>query len=351
LKRPARVPGRRLLAPEVVQTSAMDCGPAALKCLLDGFGIPVSYGRLREACQTDVDGTSIDTMEEVAVQLGLEAEQIMLPLDHVLMPGGEALPALVVVRLPSGLTHFVVAWRRHGPLVQVMDPAIGRRWLTRSRFLDEVYVHGQVVPASAWCEWARSEAFLGALRRRLVRAAVDRSTSGRLIAEALTDPGWRALAALDASVRALDAVVGSRAVGGGAEAARVLEGFFYEAKGQGVEARSDPREGLLPIAYWSVEPAPADPDGEERLLVRGAKLTARFPFPPSSWLRSRSRPRGPASSSFACCVWKADSPPPFSSRPWRSRPEVSSSRHCSSAACSTSVSSWGSPASASPRSP
>lgn len=42
---------RRFFAPEVVQTSAMDCGPAALKCLLEGFGVPVSYGRLREACQ------------------------------------------------------------------------------------------------------------------------------------------------------------------------------------------------------------------------------------------------------------------------------------------------------------
>ena len=33
---------RRFLAPEVVQTSAMDCGPATLKCLLEGFGILVS---------------------------------------------------------------------------------------------------------------------------------------------------------------------------------------------------------------------------------------------------------------------------------------------------------------------
>ena len=49
--------GRCLIVPEVVQTSAMDCGPASLKCLLEGFGISVSYGRLREACQTDVDGT------------------------------------------------------------------------------------------------------------------------------------------------------------------------------------------------------------------------------------------------------------------------------------------------------
>nr|QKW93674.1 ABC transporter permease [Vitiosangium cumulatum] len=93
----------RLLAPEVIQTSAMDCGPAALKCLLEGFGIPVSYDRLREACQTDVDGTSIDTLEEVAVQLGLEAEQVMLPPDHLLLPEAAALPALLVVRLPHAL--------------------------------------------------------------------------------------------------------------------------------------------------------------------------------------------------------------------------------------------------------
>ena len=45
---------RRLIVPEVVQTSVMDCGPASLRCLLEGFDISVSYGRLREACQTDV---------------------------------------------------------------------------------------------------------------------------------------------------------------------------------------------------------------------------------------------------------------------------------------------------------
>ena len=116
---------RRFLAPEVVQTSAMDCGPASLKCLLEGFGIPVSYGRLREACQTDVDGTSIDTIEEVAVQLGLEAEQVMVPDDHLLLPEAESLPAVAVTQLANGITHFVVIWRRHGRFVQVMDPGVG----------------------------------------------------------------------------------------------------------------------------------------------------------------------------------------------------------------------------------
>src|SRR5687767_4789715 len=132
----------------------MDCGPASLKCLLEGFGIPASYGRLREACQTDVDGTSIDAMEQIAVQLGLQAEQVMLPLDHLLLDEARALPAIVVIRQPSGATHFVVAWRRHRSLVQVMDPATGRGWLPLQEFLGQIYIHRQIVPAAAWREWA-----------------------------------------------------------------------------------------------------------------------------------------------------------------------------------------------------
>src|SRR5262249_51715474 len=157
----------RWLVPEVVQTSAMDCGPAVLKAALQGFGIPVSYGRLREACQTDVDGTSIDTLEEVARQLGLDAEQVMLPMDHLLLPQTAALPAFLVTPQPNGFRHFVLVWRRHGPLVQVMDPGVGRRWVSCRRLLDEVYVHGHRVPAAAWRDWASSEAFRLPLARRL----------------------------------------------------------------------------------------------------------------------------------------------------------------------------------------
>src|SRR5262245_6182880 len=99
----ATTPRRHLFVPEVIQTSAMDCGPASLKALFEGVGIPVSYGRLREACQTDVDGTSIDTLEEIAVQLGLDAEQVMVPVDHLLCAEAQSLPAIVVVQLPNGV--------------------------------------------------------------------------------------------------------------------------------------------------------------------------------------------------------------------------------------------------------
>lgn len=252
----------RLVVPEVVQTSNMDCGPAALKSLLGGFGINAHYGRLREACQTDVDGTSIDTLETVANQLGLQAEQIMLPADHVLLDETRALPAIAVVVLPNGITHFVIVWRRHGSFVQVMDPATGRRWTHSSRFLSELYIHTMAVPAQDWREYAGSEDFLRPLRRRMDKLHIAEQTE-RVISAAITDSDWRRIAALDAGVRMLASIVRSGAIRGGPEAARVLETFLEN-------------DSSIPDHYWSVRPAPA----EDQLLLRGAVLVrAVGPWP------------------------------------------------------------------------
>jgi hypothetical protein len=51
---------------EHMRFEVQDTGP--------GFGISVSYGGLRESYHTDVDGTSIDTLEKVAARLGLNVE-------------------------------------------------------------------------------------------------------------------------------------------------------------------------------------------------------------------------------------------------------------------------------------
>jgi ABC-type bacteriocin/lantibiotic exporter with double-glycine peptidase domain len=257
----------RLIVPEVVQISAMDCGPAALKCLLEGFGIPVNYGRLREACQTDVDGTSLDVIEEVAVQLGLEAEQVMVPVDHLLLPEARALPAIVVVRQPNNLTHFVIVWSRYGRWVQVMDPATGRRWSLNKRLCEELYVHVIPVPAVAWREWVGSDEFLDALRRRLANLGLSRHARVRMIDTAHADPSWRAFAALDAATRMIDSIVRSGGLLPGQQAARVLKTCFERSQ------RETPGEGkTIPSTYWSVRPASPGPDGEEQLLFQGALL-------------------------------------------------------------------------------
>lgn len=258
---------RRFLAPEVIQSSATDCGPAALKCLLEGYGISASYGRLREACQTDVDGTSIDTIEELAVQLGLEAEQVMVPVDHVLLPEARALPAIAVVTLPNGLTHFVVIWRRWGRLVQVMDPASGRHWTTASHVRDDLYEHELPVPAVAWREWAGSEEFIDPLHARLARLGIPAGEVAALIEQAQAASDWRPLAALDAATRLVSAIVQGGGVRRGPEAARLVRHFFERSRQTADQAEPD-----VPVAYWSVRPLPAEPGEEPRLLLRGAVL-------------------------------------------------------------------------------
>src|SRR5215831_16337604 len=221
----------------------------------------------KDTCQTDVDGTCIDTIEEAAVQLGLEAEQVMVPVDHLFLPEAAALPAIVVVRLASGFTHFVVVWRRHGRVVQVMDPATGRRWPTCKRFLDEVYVHTMPIPTAAWRAWAETHEFCGALRRRWAALGLARPATERALAAALADPDWGPLAILDATTRMLHAIVRAGGLRRGRQATGVFEALCEHARHEGPAAAQ-----TVPDAYWTVCPAPPGLDGEPQLLLRGAVL-------------------------------------------------------------------------------
>jgi ATP-binding cassette subfamily B protein len=253
---------RRLFATEVIQTSGMDCGPAALKCLLDGFGIPVSYGRLREACHTDIDGSSIDTLEEVACELGLAAEQIILPVDHVLRSEARALPAVVVVRNPDGIMHFVVAWRRCGPFVQVMDPARGRLWVQVPHFVKWMAVHATSVPTGAWRAWAGTDAFLQPLDRRLRAIGLSPLEARSMVADAISDPTWRGLGTLDAGARLVASLRSAGAVKR-RHASRVLSGLLID---------SDAHASPIPDAFWSVRPVHDSSAGRDHLRIRGVVL-------------------------------------------------------------------------------
>ncbi|HEX2571150.1 MAG TPA: ATP-binding cassette domain-containing protein [Polyangia bacterium] len=284
----------RLLVPETLQTSAMDCGPAALKSLLGGFGVSISYGRLREACQTTVDGTSIDALESIAAQLGLDAGQTLLPLDHLLLPEAEALPAILVVRKPGGLTHFVLVWSRHGRYVQVMDPAVGRQWLPASTLLASAYVHSTPVPSAAWREWAGSPGFLLPLEHRLGRLGL-RDRGALHIGRALADPSWRSLGLLDAATRMVTGVLKARGVRRGPEAARLLA-ILLERSAEESAAVAWERP-TIPKLFWSVRPmaperddAPTRPDAETRIHLRGAVLlTARGLDPEDARARTPRR--------------------------------------------------------------
>ncbi len=296
---------RRFLVPEVVQSSSMDCGPAALKSVAEGCGVPVSYGRLREACQTDVDGTSIDTIEEIAKELGLPAEQIMLPADHLLLPEAGALPAIVVVWHADGYAHFIVVWSSFAGLVQVMDPAKGRMWIPGSRLLRDVYQHALLVPASAWREWAGSPEALASLRRRLRRLALAPKSVQELLERASGEPGWRAFAALDAVTRATEALVRSGGLHRGPEAGKTVEKLLEDASGADARALA-----AVPAAYWSVREAPSAGEGEEQVRARGAVLVRIKPVARAeAGEESEERPAKPLSPEIAAARQESPSRP------------------------------------------
>lgn len=260
--------GRRLLAPEVVQTSSMDCGPAALKCLLEGHGVRVSYGRLREACQTSVDGTSIDTIEAVAQQLGLHAEQVLVPSDFICLDDARRFPAVVVVNHADAATHFVVVWARHGNWLQVMDPAVGRRWISRRQFEESVFTHHQSVMAPSWRSWCDSGDFTGPMAARLAALGLTEPEATALIAEALSDQGWFGCGALDAAVRLCLALVVADGLARGPEAARVVTALFRDTIASGHHIFA-----IIPPEYWSVLPDVTNTDpAREMLVVRGGVM-------------------------------------------------------------------------------
>ena len=259
-------PEAKRIVPEVIQISMMDCGPASLMALMQGFGLNVSFGRLREVCQTTVDGTSITTMDQVANLLGLETEEVMAPADHVMLPESGSLPAIVVVQNELGASHFIVLWSVVGPWVQVMDPAHGRRWLSRQRLEEQLYQHTDQVSTEQWREWAGTEEFQEPLDRRLRELGLDPKHVRDLRERALADPGWRGVAALDAACRMTVDMFRAHAVRRGREATAMVDELFA----WGCDAN---KTDGIPAVYWSVRPAPnMDRVNPDELSFRGAVL-------------------------------------------------------------------------------
>lgn len=258
---------RAFFATEVIQTSAMDCGPACLTSMLNGHGVPVDYGRLREACQTGLDGTSIDVLEEVAGQLGLPMEQTIAMAPDLLRFEAHVLPAVVVTRLPSGALHFIVAWRRLGRWVQIMDPGRGRSWVPAETLERLLHTHSQRIAPEEWREFVQEGPLVSVLGARLAELGLGHA-GHVLLREALSDPGWERIAALDATARFVALLVDSGAVARGAEVRTVFPALFDGAL---LEA-AHPEGKTVPRPLWSVIP-----QGNELVWIGAVALRTAGP--------------------------------------------------------------------------
>jgi hypothetical protein len=125
------------------------------------------------------------------------------------------------------------------------------------------------VLAAAWRAFAGSNDF----SCRSVRGCAPSAGAPEpLIEQALSDPGSRPIAALDAALRLTASLVQSGGLRAGREARRALESLFQRAR------QPSTGEGTaVPTAYWWATRAEPGADEQEQLLVRGAVLVRVAP--------------------------------------------------------------------------
>ena len=200
------------------------------------------------------------------VSSGWRPSRSCFPTDHLLLAEARALPALIVVRLPNGLTHFVLAWRRHGPFVQVMDPGGGSAW-TLGVAIPRRGLHSR--PARA----GRGVAGVGRDRRNSSgRWPLGSTASGpagppaALIDAAVADPGWEPWPGWTRPSGSSPTLVRAGGLRRGREARRAL-----------VALLGPDRPEAIPERFWSVRPArrAGDDDGASSFSCGGPSWSGR----------------------------------------------------------------------------
>jgi ABC-type bacteriocin/lantibiotic exporter with double-glycine peptidase domain len=112
----------------VLQNKRNNCGPAALKMILDHHGIPSSLGEIEGRISLTRRGASMLALKEAAESMGLSAEGWRYTMED--LPKAP-FPAILYV---NG-DHFIVADSIVSGRVFVRDPAVGKLRLQRSGLL------------------------------------------------------------------------------------------------------------------------------------------------------------------------------------------------------------------------
>ncbi|WP_053693117.1 peptidase domain-containing ABC transporter [Streptomyces sp. WM6372] len=125
LRERLRTGTRAARVPVCFQTQVSDCGPAALVMTLRHHGIEAELDTVRARADSGRNGSSARTLLEVARSFGLQGRGVRAELDGLahLAPG---------TILFWNFNHFVVLESAAKDHVDVIDPAFGRRRLSRA---------------------------------------------------------------------------------------------------------------------------------------------------------------------------------------------------------------------------
>ncbi len=113
--------------PVILQLSAVECGAACLAMILSYYGRKTEVAECREYCGVGRDGLTAQTIAQAARQYGLRVKAYSAELEDFKYV---ALPAIA----HWNFNHFIVIERWSPKGVGIVDPAVGRLWLTPEQF-------------------------------------------------------------------------------------------------------------------------------------------------------------------------------------------------------------------------
>jgi len=119
--------GKRRRVPFIAQIDEMDCGAASLAMVTRAFGRRVSLARIRQLINTGLDGTSLRSICRAGEELGLATRSVKASPQHL-----DRMPLPAIVHWDE--YHWIVLVDVGRRYVKVVDPALGRRRLTRAEF-------------------------------------------------------------------------------------------------------------------------------------------------------------------------------------------------------------------------
>lgn len=105
------------------QQDAKDCGPCALKSIVEYYGGYVSLEKIREHAYTNNEGTTVYHLVNAAKKYGFDAiakKYLDKKIDNII------LPAIVHIHYENGLTHYMCLYKITKDKVILMDPAKGK---------------------------------------------------------------------------------------------------------------------------------------------------------------------------------------------------------------------------------
>lgn len=125
---PHYVRSRRHRVPVILQMNATECGAACLAMILSHYGRKMRVAECREALAVGRDGVTAQQISKAARRFGLRVKAYSIQAWHDFQ----------YVQLPAiahwNFEHFVVIEKWSSTLVEVVDPAIGRRCLSIAEF-------------------------------------------------------------------------------------------------------------------------------------------------------------------------------------------------------------------------